>query len=540
MMYQDRERLARLWQDEVAIFRAARPASERLWHQALVHLPDGVPMLWMAKWPGPWPVYVDSALGAHFWCVDGIEHVDLCLGDTGAMCGHAPAAAVQAISEQLERGATFMLPTADAAIAAELLAARFGVPSWQFTLTATDANRSLIRYARQVTGRRKIVVHDYCYHGSVDETFATLDESGAVVERRGTIGAPVPPAETTAVVPFNDVAALEARAARRGHRRRADRAGLTNIGIVLPEPGYHDAVRELCTRYGAILIVDETHTFCAGPGGMTAALRPPTRMRWSSARASAAGSPAAAFGMSAELAGRARRASSSRTSMSAGWAARWPGMPPSLAGIRATLAEVFTDAAFATMIQCATQWTAGVQAAIDEFGVPWQVTQLGARAEYSFRPSAPRDGAQAAEADDFELQQYLHLHALNRGILITPFHNMALMCPATTATDVDAAHRRVPAGGGQSLRRPEGARVPMRIFLVGAGGVGDAIAKIAARRDFFETMVVSDYDLSRAERTVAWIDARTAAGRRGSSRRGSTRPTPTASPPSRASTAPPT
>ena len=417
-------------------------------------------MLWMAKWPGPWPVYVDSALGAHFWCVDGIEHLDLCLGDTGAMCGHAPAAAVQAISEQLERGATFMLPTADAAVAAELLAARFGVPSWQFTLTATDANRSLIRYARQVTGRRKIVVHDYCYHGSVDETFATLDESGAVVERRGTIGAPVPPAETTAVVPFNDVAALEARWRGGDIAAVLIEPALTNIGIVLPEPGYHDAVRELCTRYDAILIVDETHTFCAGPGRHDRGARTCIRMRWSSARASAAGSRRPPSACPRSLAGRARRSLELEDIDVGGVGGTLAGNAASLAGIRATLSEVFTDDAFATMIECATQWTAGVQAAIDEFGAPWQVTQLGARAEYSFRPSAPRDGAQAAEADDFELQQYLHLHALNRGILITPFHNMALMCPATTATDVAAAHRRIPAGSGQSLRRPEGARVP--------------------------------------------------------------------------------
>jgi glutamate-1-semialdehyde 2,1-aminomutase len=436
MRYQDRERLARLWQDEVEIFSAARPASERLWREALVHLPDGVPMLWMAKWPGPWPVYVDSALGAHFWCVDGIEHLDLCLGDTGAMCGHAPAAAVQAISEQLERGATFMLPTADAAIAATLLAERFRVPSWQFTLTATDANRSLIRYARQVTGRHKIVVHDYCYHGSVDETFATLDESGAVVERRGTIGAPVAPAETTAVVPFNDVSALEAALDGGDIAAVLIEPALTNIGIVLPEPGYHEAMRALCTRYGALLIVDETHTFCAGPGGMTAALdlHPDAVVVGKSI---GGGIPAAAFGMSADLADRARRSIELEDIDVGGVGGTLAGNAASLAGIRATLSEVFTDEAFATMIECASQWTAGVQAAIDEFGAPWQVTQLGARAEYSFRSSAPRDGAQAAEADDFELQQYLHLHALNRGILITPFHNMALMCPATTSTDVE-------------------------------------------------------------------------------------------------------
>jgi glutamate-1-semialdehyde aminotransferase len=390
----------------------------------------------MAKWPGPWPVYVERAQGAHFNCVDGIDHVDLCLGDTGAMCGHAPAASVRAISEQLAKGSTFMLPTADAAVAAELLTERFGVPSWQFTLSATDANRSLIRYARQVTGRPKIVVHDYCYHGSVDEAFATLDGDGTVIERRGNIGAPVPPSETTAVVPFNDVAALEAALASGEIAAVLIEPALTNIGIVLPDPGYHAAVRELCTRFGVILILDETHTFSAGPGGMIArdGLDPDAVVVGKSI---GGGIPAAAFGMTESFAALVRSSLELEDIDVGGVGGTLAGNAVSLAGIRATLSEVLTPAAFARMVARSTEWTVGVQAAIDEFDVPWQVTQLGARSEYSFRATPPHDGAEAAAADDFELQQYLHLFALNRGILITPFHNMALMSPATTAADVE-------------------------------------------------------------------------------------------------------
>ena len=238
-MYDDRQRLAGLWQSELELFRSEHPASEREFERAAQHMPDGVPMLWMAKWPGPWPVYVRRASGAHFECFDGIDHVDLCLGDTGAMCGHAPAASVRAIRDQLAQGSTFMLPTADAAVAAELLAQRFRVPVWQFSLSATDANRSLIRYARQVTGRKRILVHDHSYHGTVDEAYATLDESGAVVSRRGNIGAPVPLAETTAVVQFNDVSALEAALSAGDIAAVLIEPALTNVGIVLPEPGYH-------------------------------------------------------------------------------------------------------------------------------------------------------------------------------------------------------------------------------------------------------------------------------------------------------------
>ncbi len=393
-------------------------------------------MLWMAKWPGPWPVYVDHASGSHFECVDGIDHVDLCLGDTGAMCGHAPPAAVRAISAQLAKGSTFMLPTEDAAVVGELMAARFSVPVWQFSLSATDANRSLIRYARQVTGKRRILFHDYSYHGTVDEAYATLDESGAVVSRRGNIGAPVPLAQTTAVVQFNDVDGLEEVLRQGDIAAVLIEPALTNIGIVLPEPGYHQAMRELCTRYGALLIIDETHTLSAGPGGMIAelALEPDAVVLGKSI---GGGIPAGAYGMTREFAQAVRDSLHMEDIDVGGVGGTLAGNAVSLAGIRATLSEVLTPDAFRGMIDRSTEWTAGVQAAINEFDVPWQVTQLGARAEYSFRPTAPRTGAEAAAADDFELQQYLHLHALNRGILMTPFHNMALMSPATTSSDVD-------------------------------------------------------------------------------------------------------
>jgi glutamate-1-semialdehyde aminotransferase len=434
-MFFDRTRLAHLRAEEVAHFEAARPQSRAQSEKARESMPDGVPMLWMAKWPGPWPVYVESAQGAHFTCVDGIDHVDLCLGDTGAMVGHSPEPTVRAVTAQLARGITTMLPTEDAGIAASMLADRFGVPMWQFTLTATDANRAMIRYARQVTGRSKVLVMDYCYHGSVDETFATVDDAGKVVERRGNIGAPVDPNMTTVVVPFNDVSALERAFASGDIACALIEPAMTNIGIVLPEPGWHEAVRTLCTQHGAVLIIDETHTVCAGPGGMIQrdGLCPDAVVI---GKTIAGGIPAGAYGMTQELQDRVRASLHLEDIDVGGVGGTLAGNALSVAAIRATLGEVLTAEAYPDMIARATEWTAGVQSAIDEFGVPWQVTQLGARAEYSFLPHAPRDGAEAANADDFELQQYLHLHALNRGILLTPFHNMALMSPATSVSDV--------------------------------------------------------------------------------------------------------
>lgn len=432
----DRDRLRALHEREVAAFVAARPRSARLHERALVNLPGGVPMSWMAKWPGPFPVYVDTARGAHFTCVDGIDHVDLCLGDTGAMSGHSPAETVAAVSEQLGRGMTAMLPTADAPLAAAELARRFGVPQWQFTLSATDANRHVIRYARHVTSRPKVLVFDWCYHGTVDEAFATLADDGRVVARHGNIGAPVPLSATTVVVPFNDLPALEAALAVGDVACVLLEPAMTNIGIVLPDPGFHEALRRLASEHSALLIMDETHTLCAGPGGCT--------REWGLApdvvvvgKTIGGGIAAAAFGMTQELSDRVQRSIDLVDIDVGGIGGTLAGNALSLAAVRATLTHVLTDAAFEHMVALAVRWTDGVQGVLDATGAPWHVARIGARAEYAFSPTAPRDGAEAAAADDFELQQYLHLHALNRGLLLTPFHNMALICPATTEQDVD-------------------------------------------------------------------------------------------------------
>ncbi|HEU4571920.1 MAG TPA: aminotransferase class III-fold pyridoxal phosphate-dependent enzyme, partial [Candidatus Limnocylindrales bacterium] len=265
----DRNRLARAMTAERERFLDAHPRSRALHDRAKASLLDGVPMNWMSEWASPVPLFVDGASGAHFRCVDGHEYVDFCLGDTGAMAGHGPAPTIAAVERQMRRGITHMLPTEDAIAAGEELTRRFGLPLWQFTMTATDANRFAIRLARRITGRSKIVVHDFCYHGSVDETLATLDPEDRVVATELNIGPPVEPALTSRVVPFNDVDALERALAHDDVAAVLIEPALTNVGIVLPDAGYLDAVRELTRRHGAILIHDETHTICAGPGGVT-------------------------------------------------------------------------------------------------------------------------------------------------------------------------------------------------------------------------------------------------------------------------------
>jgi glutamate-1-semialdehyde 2,1-aminomutase len=302
-------------------------------------------------------------------------------------------------------------------------------------MTATDANRFSIRLARHITGRSKILVHDECYHGSVDETLATLDSQGRVIASDGNIGQPVDPALTSRVVPFNDVGALERALADEQVAAVLVEPALTNVGIVLPEPGYHEALREITRRTGTVLIIDETHTICAGPGGMTArdGLEPDMLVI---GKTIGGGIPAGTYGMTEAIAERVRASMPGRADIG-GVGGTLAGYALSLAAIRATLGEVLNDEAFSRMIPLAERWEAGVNEVIRSRGVPWHVTRLGARAEYHFIPTPPRDGAEQIAHNDPLLDKYLHLAVMNRGVLMTPFHNMALMSPATTAADVD-------------------------------------------------------------------------------------------------------
>jgi glutamate-1-semialdehyde 2,1-aminomutase len=325
-----------------------------------------------------------------------------------------------------------MLPSEDATWVAEELRRRFGLARWQFTLSATDANRFAVRLAREVTRRSKILVFNYCYHGTVDETFAVL-ENGRVVARAHNVGPPVDPAVTTRVVEWNDVAALERELSHGDVACVLAEPALTNIGIVLPAAGYHDALRDLTRRAGTLLVLDETHTMSAGPAGYTGAhgLRPDML---TVGKALAGGIPIGAFGMTDDVAARVAAAEIDDTGGIGGTLA---GNALSMAAARATLEQVLTEDAYARMIPLAARFAAGVDGAIAEHRLPWHVVTVGARAEYGFASPAPRDGGSAHAAIDTELDLYTHLHALNRGVLLTPFHNMALMSPATTEADVD-------------------------------------------------------------------------------------------------------
>jgi glutamate-1-semialdehyde 2,1-aminomutase len=432
----DRTRLASLMQREQKRFVDERPKSKALFERARKSLLAGVPMNWMRKWAGAFPPFVREAQGAYFYDVDGHRYVDFCLGDTGAMTGHTPFALMKAVEEQMKRGITLMLPGEDSIFVAEELQRRFGLRYWQFALTATDANRFSIRLARQITGRPKILVFNWCYHGTVDETFITLQSGGTARARSGNIGPPVDPSVTTKVVEFNDIPALEQALAPSDVACVLAEPAMTNVGIVHPETGYHQALREVTRKHGALLVIDETHTICAGPGGYTRAenLAPDILIF---GKAIGGGIPGAAYGFSEEVAARITAKQSLEDCDVGGIGGTLAGNALSLAAMRATLSKVLTQDAFDRMIPMAERWTVGVKAAIAELGVPWHVTRLGCRAEYLFSANPPSNGQQAHDAMDFELERFMHLYAMNRGILLTPFHNMALMSPQTEASDVD-------------------------------------------------------------------------------------------------------
>ncbi len=447
----DRATLDSLMRREEDRFVQDHPRSRDLFERGKRSLLAGVPMPWMTEWAGPFPIFASEAQGARITDVDDRTYVDFCLGDTGSMTGHSPKATVEAIAEQAARGITLMLPTEDSLWVGEEMARRFGLPYWQFCLTATDANRFVIRIARALTGRPRVLVYNYCYHGTVDETFITIND-GVPGLRPGSLGAPVDPNLTTRVVEWNDIEALETALAHGDVACVLAEPALTNIGIVLPEPGYHEALRDLTRKYGTLLVIDETHTLCSGPGGYTRAhgLQPDFL---TVGKPLAGGIPSACYGMSEEVASRVTGLHGDEPTDTDGIGGTLSGNALALHAMRATLENVLTEEAFERMIPLAERWAAGVQGVIDSHELPWCVVQLGARAEYWSYPTPPRNGGEAEANDDRELDRFLHLYSLNRGILLTPFHNMALMSPDTSAEDVDA-HTQVFAEAAAELSGP--------------------------------------------------------------------------------------
>ncbi len=417
-------------------FIAARPQSATFARAAARHFAGGVPLHWMRDWPTPSPLYFQSARDAVVTDVDGHEYVDFCLGDTGAMFGHSPPAVARAIAAQAPLGLTTMLPDVRVAAVGEGLAALFGLPWWQLTQTATDANRAVLRQARMATGRPRVLVFDRCYHGTVDETMVIMGEGGATLPRPGQVGRVHDPVASTVVVEFNDIAAVDRALARGDIACVLAEPVMTNAGMVLPQPGFLEALREACTRRDVLLAIDETHTLSSGPGGYA-------RARGLAAdfivcgKAIAGGVPCGIYGYSDAVAQRLLKADARRESGHSGIGTTLAANPLAIAALAASLAHLHVPATYRVMEARAQQLASGIEAALQRHQVNWQVSRVGARLEFGPAP-APRTGRQSVQAIDHELEGALHLYLLNRGFLLTPFHNMMLASPVTTEAQVDA------------------------------------------------------------------------------------------------------
>jgi glutamate-1-semialdehyde 2,1-aminomutase len=416
-------------------FVAANPKSAALGQAAARHWHRGVPFHWMLDWGTPFPLFADRAEGAELWDADGHRYDDLCLGDTGSMFGHSPAPVAAAIARQASRGLTYMLPTEDAVVVADELAKRFILPFWQVTSSASEANRAVIRWCRGITGRDKVLVFNGCYHGAVDDVFVDLRD-GVPELRQSLVGQVYDVREHTVVIEFNDLAALEAALGKGDVACVLAEPAMTNVGMVMPQPGYLEALREACTRHGTLLVWDETHTISTGYGGHTATYGPLPDL-FVLGKPVAGGVPCAVYGFTAEVATRMEKCREQGEKGHSGIGTTLSANALALAAMRACLTEVMTPEAYAHMLPLAEELAAKARDVIEHRGLDWHVTHVGSRGEFICDPVPARNGTEARAKMHGPLEHALHLFLINRGVLIAPFHNMTLVSPATTASQVD-------------------------------------------------------------------------------------------------------
>ena len=420
---------------EEALFSQRNPISKKLSEDAAGHWLKGVPMHWMVDWGTPFPLFVTRAEGVDVTDADGHGYADFCLGDTGAMFGHSPPPVVEALRREGAHGFTTMMPSPDAAVVGRLLEDRFGLPRWQVTATASDANRAVIKWCRAISGRRKILVFNHCYHGAVDDTYVTID-GGVAHADPALIGEVRDLTPFTKVVEFNDVPALAGALEDRDVACVLAEPIMTNVGMVLPEEGYHAALRDLTRKTGTLLVLDETHTISSGPGGYSRAhgLEPDALVM---GKPVAGGIPSAVYGFSAEVAARIATFLETRTPGHSGIGTTLSGSKIQLALMRAVLEHYFTPEAFGPLETLAKRLEKGIADVIIKHGVAWHVVRVGARVEFMCTPEKPRNGGEAARVIHRPIDEAVHHYLLNRGVIVTPFHNMMLICPATTEAHVN-------------------------------------------------------------------------------------------------------
>ena len=433
------EQLHQLRAREDKIFFERTKKSKEAFDNAQEMLLNGTPTPWMGDWGTQHPIFVSTASGNKLTDIDGNVYTDYCLGDTGAMFGHSPEATAEIVAKQVRQGITFMMPTLDSLEIGKELGKRFGLPLWQVGMTATEANRYVIRYCRALTGRPKVLSVNESYHGSLDETLPHIGPDGKLELRSEYDMNPAIPKDLLSrVVEFNDVEALERELSYKDCACVIIEPVMTNCGMVLPEPGYHEKLRELCTKYGTYLIIDETHTFSNGYGGYTKeyGLQPDFLTLGKSI---AGGIPVSVYGFTKEIGDKINETFGRKgVSDPMGISGTLSGNAFAIAAMRETLTKVATPEAFEKMFASQNRFSDGLEAVLAKHDIPWSLTRSGARCELQFMPTLPKSGSEAKDHFDWQLMYYTHVYLANRGILITPFHNMMLFPPVATDEDIDA------------------------------------------------------------------------------------------------------
>ena len=394
-----------------------------------------VPFHWMLDWPSPFPIVAASATGATLTSLDGQTFDDFCLGDTASMFGHSPPALASALAEQAGKGLSYMLPTIEGAELGDMLASMFGLPHWQVTTTASEANRAVIRWCRGLTGRSKILIFNGCYHGAVDDVFVDLRD-GLAVNRPSLIGQVQDLLLTTVAIEFNDVAALES-ALRNGEIACVlAEPVMTNIGMVRDAPGYLETLRRLCSETGTLLVFDETHTISSGYGGHSNSHGPMPDIMVIG-KSIGGGVPCAVYGFTAQISARMEALNKARPAGHSGIGTTLSANALAMSAMHAMLGQVITRKAYDHMLAMADRLVSGLRQVIEAHGLPWHVSHVGARVEFVCAAQPPRNGNEARAAMDHDLESAIHLYLTNRGILLAPFHNMMLLSPVTQSEQVD-------------------------------------------------------------------------------------------------------
>lgn len=430
----DRQKIREMRAREVARFIDHNPKSKahadgaKGWFQ-------GVPFHWMLDWSGPFPIVAQDAKGAKLTSVDGQIFDDFCLGDTASMFGHSPEPLAHAISEQAANGLSYMLPTAKAGAVGDMLSAMFGLPKWQVTTTASEANRAVIRWCRGLTQRNKILIFNGCYHGAVDDVFVDL-RGGAAVNRPSLIGQVHDILPTTTVIEFNDEAALEEALRRHDVACVLAEPLMTNIGMVRDAPGYLATLRRLCDETGTLLVFDETHTISSGHGGHSN-MHGPMPDIMVVGKSIGGGVPCAVYGFTDAVAARMEALNRSRPAGHSGIGTTLSANALAITAMHAMLGQVITRDAYTHMLTMADRLVTALNNVITAQKVDWHVSHVGARIEFLCAATPPRNGSEARAGMDHELESAIHLYLVNRGILLAPFHNMMLVSPATEPAQVD-------------------------------------------------------------------------------------------------------